>query len=200
MSDTTNGTKDLSPVLVVIRGIPGSGKSHLATALFRALGTDSATILDPDMIDTTDETFLSFSRNLSAEGLDEAIHPFRWLRKTACEAIAPGHIIIWNQPFTIRGIFDRLVQFLQTHAESETDTRLSVLVVEITIDPEKAKKRIAERKKHGGHGPLDAIFEHRVNEYESFADGYHTVTVSGEDDVAQSTRTIIEHIHKLQDS
>jgi Thymidylate kinase len=184
------------PLLIMVRGLPGSGKSHLAAELASELGKDNTVVLDPDALDTTDEAYQAFSRELEKEGVDKRIHPFRWSRKRACDAIAAQKIVIWNQPFTDRGIFERLVAFLEEYAR-EQGLRLPVLVVEVEIDPEVAKARIARRKQEGGHGPSEGTFAARVRDYQSYADGFRTVTVQGEDDVKVSIGTILQALNNL---
>lgn len=184
------------PTLIMVRGLPGSGKSYLAAALENELSKDGVVVLDPDALDVTAADYLAFSKELDAEGLDKAIHPFRWSRKLACDAIAAGKIVIWNQPFTNRGVFERLVAFLEAHAK-ERNIHLPVLLVEVEIDPETAKARIAERKKAGGHGPSDNTFAHRVGEYESYADSFRAVVVNGKDDVATSLSAVMRALGEL---
>ena len=191
-------TDNHSPILIMIRGIPGSGKSFLAEAIRKKLDSDSVTVVDPDAIDQTSKEYRSFSKQLSTEGLDEAIHPFRWLRKRACDAIAPDHIIIWNQPFTIRGIFDRLIIFLKDHAHNELSLNLQILLVEVDIDIDIAKRRVVDRKKQEGHGPSDATFNRRVQEFESFADGYHTLIVDGQDNVKHTVDAILSELEQIR--
>lgn len=184
------------PTLVMIRGLPGSGKSHLAAALADRLGKGDVTILDPDTIDLAAPDYAKFSKALDREGLDKAIHPFRWSRKLACDAIMAHKIVIWNQPFTNRGIFERLVAFLEGHAH-EHGLHLPVLVVEVEIDHETAKERIARRKQEGGHGPSDNTFAQRAGEYQSYADGFKTIVVQGADEVGVSLAAVLRALKEL---
>lgn len=184
------------PTLIMIRGLPGSGKSYLAAELEKIIGQENVVMPDPDNVDKTNPEYLALSEQLSKEGLDEAIHPFRWSRKRACDAIEAGKIIMWNQPFTNRGIFDRLVAFLQAHAR-EHGIDLPVLLVEVEIDPSIAKQRITKRKQTGGHGPSDNTLNNRINDYESYADGYRTVKVDGQSDVSKSAAAVMQ---ALQDT
>lgn len=184
------------PTLIMIRGLPGSGKSYLATALQKTLGDEHVLVLDPDTIDQTDKAYLAFSDELTKEGLDTAIHPFRWSRKRACDAILAGKIIIWSQPFTNRGIFDRLVAFLQAYAD-ENGIRLPVLLVEIEVDHATARERVAKRKQAGGHGPSDQTFGRRLQEYVGYADSYPAITVHGGADVEVSVAAVLEALQGL---
>jgi predicted kinase len=179
----------------MVRGLPGSGKSYLTAELQKALGKEDVLVLDPDSIDLTAKEYREFSDELAKEGLDKAIHPFRWSRKLACDAAVAGKVVIWNQPFTNRGIFERLVAFIQNYAQ-ERGVSLPVLLVEVEIGHDTAKARIAERKQAGGHGPSDGTFAQRVTEYESYADGFNTVVVHGEDDVTESAAKVLEALQE----
>ena len=66
------------PTLILIRGLPGSGKSYLATALQEALGKDIAITLDPDATDYTSRAYTDLSAALTAEGIEEKFHPYRF--------------------------------------------------------------------------------------------------------------------------
>jgi predicted kinase len=181
----------------MIRGLPGSGKSYLAAALEEKLGKDQVVMLDPDALDTSDKAYLAFSDELTKEGLDKAIHPFRWSRKLACEGAVDGKIVMWNQPFTVQGIFDRLVAFIQAYAD-EHGVQLPVLLVEVEIDHDTAKKRIADRKQAGGHGPSEQTFARRVDEYTSYAKDYRTVVVDGQADIATSVSAVMKALEDLE--
>ena len=183
------------PLLVIVRGLPGSGKSYLSEAVSKKLDGLAVTLLDPDVIKTKSKEFLEFSQSLSEEGLAEAIHPFRWLRKNACDAITANKIVIWNQPFTIRGIFDRLLVFIMDN--SEHDRELDILVVEISIDNTVALERIEKRKNEGGHGPSNDTFEKRVSEYESFSDSYDTLKLNGSDDIDENASLVADRINAI---
>lgn len=185
------------PVLVIIRGIPGSGKSFLATALAQAVGADASVVLDPDKIDTQSDQYKKFSANLTAENVDEKFHPFRYLRQRGFDGILTGKTIIWNQAFADLNGFQITVDRLQTFAK-EHGIDLPLLLVEVEIDAQTARSRIDSRAAAGGHDvPADA-FDGFTQNYKSFANhGYTVVTVNGKDDVAESTRRVIEKLREL---
>jgi len=177
--------------LIFIRGLPGSGKSYLTTALQAALDKDRLAVLDPDAVDRLSQAYQAHVDALTAEGVETALHLYRYLRAQAYQGIEAGKIIIWNQPFTNLEIFHKMIGRLRDHAR-EHEVELSILIVEVEADPTVARGRVAARKRSGGHGPSETTFERFVNDYQSFADeGYKAVTVSGADDVDKSVRTVL---------
>lgn len=189
-------TQTAHPIAIFIRGLPGSGKSYLAEALAAAIGNEKAVNLDPDATDYSSEEYAEHAKAMTAEGVDAQLHPYRFLRAKAYDAIEANKIIIWNQPFTNLEIFNKMVARLQDRA-AECHTRLPMLVVEVEVDSATAKDRVKARKSRGGHGPSDNTFQQRVNDYSSFEDeGYEVVKVNGQDDVEKSVAVIM---HALDD-
>ena len=181
------------PILILIRGLPGSGKSYLAEELGASLGTEQVVMLDPDATDYESAEYTEHSKTLAAEGIEEKFHPYRFLRSRAHQAISDHKIIIWNQPFTLAGGFERTIESVRGYA-SEHDIELPILAVEVDIDPKIAKARIEQRKAQGGHGPSDERFARFIDEYVSFAGmgQDRTITVRGEDNVATSVATVLQ--------
>ncbi|HJQ08217.1 MAG TPA: AAA family ATPase [Candidatus Saccharimonadales bacterium] len=185
------------PTLILIRGLPGSGKSYLASALQKALGKERVLTLDPDTIDYLSKEYTDLSKDLTSEGVEKKFHPHRFLRTKAHTAITSNKIIIWNQAFTNLGGFNRTVAYLQTYA-LEHDTHLPLLVVEVEISHDTAKARIAKREKQGGHSVPEGAFVRFINDYASFADkGFNTIVVHGEDDISASVASVIKALKEL---
>ena len=180
----------MNSTLIIIRGIPGSGKSYLARKLQQSLGTENVVVLDPDSIDKGSEAFRTFSQRLKADGVDEKFHPFRFLRQTGYDGILAGKTVIWNQAFNDFNGFEITVARMKEFAK-EHDVDLRVLVVEIEIDKETAATRIAARVAGGGHDVPREKLDKFAEEYESFAGrGYDTVTVNGAGGSEASVATI----------
>lgn len=188
---------DINPVLILIRGLPGSGKSYLAKALYNALEKDTVVMLDPDATDYKSVAYKEHVQQLTAEGVDPKLHAYRFLRAQAYRGIETGKIILWNQPFTNLEIFQKMIDRLQTHA-AEYNRNLSICIVEVEVDPATANERVQKRKQSGGHGPSEATFLRFANDYASFAHlGFETVHIDGNTDVQASVATILKTLHTL---
>lgn len=185
------------PTLVLIRGIPGSGKTYLTSALVHSIGAQNAVVLDPDLIDLKSEAYLAHSAQLAKEGVDQKFHLYRWSRAKAHAAIEANKIIMWNQPFTNFDGFNKTVINLQNYA-ADHHKHMPLLVVEVEADPKLARQRIVQRKKTGGHGPSEVTFDRFLADYRSFApDGFTTVTVRGEDDIHASVAIVEQALRRL---
>jgi predicted ABC-type ATPase len=183
-----------TPLLIIIRGLPGSGKTYIAEKLVKEFDAASVVSLDPDTINYESADFKQHVIDQTAEGVDPILHDYRYLRAKAYDAIIAHKVLIWNQPFTNLEILQKITTRLSEHAE-EHGTKLSIIIVEVAIDPAVAKERVASRKAYGGHGPDDERFERFVNEYETSATlGYTVIPVNGSDDVAVSVTTILNHL------
>lgn len=186
------------PIMVLVRGLPGSGKTYIATELRKKLGDDQVVMLDPDATDYDSKAYAEHVKAQNAEGVDPKLHAYRFLRAQAYQGIADHKIVIWNQPFTNLEIFNKMVANFNIQAE-ENKTTLSILVVEVEIDPAVAKKRVDKRKQAGGHGPSDDTFARFISDYTTFAPhGYTTLTVRGEDEATVSVAKIFDALQDLK--
>lgn len=192
-----NLVENKQPTLVIIRGLPGGGKSYLAHELQQQIGQDKVVLLDPDEIDENSDDYQVFTAQLTNEGVDAKLHPYRYLRSKGYQGILDGKIIVWNQAFTHQDLLDRTIKNLQAYAQ-EYDKVLSALVVEVEVDLELAKKRVAERAAAGGHNVDDEAFERFVNDYASFtAYGYPLITLDGAADVQANAAKVKQAIEEL---
>lgn len=179
------------PTLVVVRGVPGSGKSYIATELQRKIGDDKIVLLDPDTIDYESDAYRAHCKNQAAEGVDPLLYAYRFLRGQAYEAIEQHKVIVWNQPFTNVDIFHKMIQRLKDHA-AEHNTILTILIVEVSIDLAVARRRVEQRKRDGGHGPSEQTLNKRFQDYRSFAGlGFRVISVHGEQAVNVSVETVL---------
>lgn len=185
------------PIIVIIRGLPGSGKSYVAASLGLSLSAFKTVLLDPDATDYESSDYKEFVRQANIEGVDPSLHAYRYLRAQARQGILDDNIIIWNQPFTNREVFRKMTAGLMGYAH-DASIELRILVVEVNVDEELARQRIEQRKKDGGHGPSINTFKRFAKEYESFADeGFPTIEINGREDVQNSVTAILEQLSKF---
>lgn len=185
------------PILIMMRGLPGSGKSFIARQVVERYGQINTVILDPDAIDFGSDDYAHFSEELSIQQVDSTLHPYRYLRAQAYKAIDEGKLIIWNQAFTNQELVHRTIINLQTHA-TEGGNGLDVLVVDVAIDPETAKERINSRVAAGGHAVNEEMFARFLNDYRSFQGyDYPYILLNGDAPVEASTTTLLEKIKNL---
>lgn len=191
---------NILPVLVLVRGIPGSGKSFLAKELAKEFDHDSYISLDPDQTDYESQAYKDHVIQQRKEGVDEILHPYRFLRAKAYKAIENHQIIIWNQPFTDLQILRNVTNRLEEHAH-ENQTKLPILIVEVEIPEKEAWKRLEIRKAAGGHGPEEERFKKFVSDYSTAAEaGYQTITVDGKENPTIYTKEISEKIKFLSNN
>jgi predicted ABC-type ATPase len=182
------------PLLLIIRGLPGSGKTYIAETLVKEFDSQTVVSLDPDTIDYESDAFKKHVEEQISEGVEPALHDYRFLRAKAYKAIEDHKIIVWNQPFTNLEILKKVTTRLEEHA-MEHGTHLIIVMVEVAIAPSVAKKRIAERKAQGGHGPDEERFERFVQEYATAAPlGYSIIHVDGTDNVEDSVNEIVNNL------
>jgi predicted ABC-type ATPase len=179
-----------TPILIMVRGIPGGGKSYVTAKLREAIGRENVVVLDPDAIDHASDEYITHSQTLTSEGVDAKLHPYRFLRSAAYRGIEANKVIIWNQGFIDFDGFSKTVKNLQTYA-SDHGTTLPTLVVEVEVDAAIAKQRVAKRAATGGHDVPEEAFERFINGYKSFSNvGYTTVTIDGEASIDTSIAAI----------
>lgn len=182
------------PLLLIVRGLPGSGKTYIAERLVKEFDPQTIISLDPDTIDYESDAFKKHIAEQIAEGVEPALHDYRFLRAKAYKAIEDHKIIVWNQPFTNLEILKKVTTRLEEHAV-EHGTTLDIIIVEVAADPEIAKQRVADRKAQGGHGPDDERFERFVQEYTTAAPlGYTIIPVDGTANVADTVKAIVNNL------
>lgn len=190
-------TDSSHPTLILIRGLPGSGKSYVAAALQQAIGSERVVMLDPDATDYKSAAYKAHVEAQTAEGVEPKLHAYRFLREQAYQGIRDHKVVIWNQPFTNLEIFQKMVDRLQTHA-AENGTSLPMLVVEVAADPATAQARVETRKQAGGHGPSENTFARFTREYTTAAPlGYTTLSVDGKADVATSVAAVQNALEQI---
>lgn len=179
-----------TPALIILRGIPGSGKTSIAKGLVGTYGDDTVQLIDPDEVDTTSDDYRTFSRSLSAQGVDEKFHPYRYLHAAARQAIDASKIIIWNQAFVDFKSLIITIERLKDYAH-EQGMSLPILVVNVTIDADVARQRVRTRALSDGRTIDDRVMERFIREYAPFDHSvYPSIVVDGTDSVALSVTSI----------
>lgn len=182
------------PYLVIIRGIPGSGKSYVARHLAEGFSSDEYVILDPDEINTETQDYKQLIRQLLADNVDEKFHQYRYLRRRAHFGIENDKLIIWNQAFTSLKGLELTLNNLLDHAKKNSKV-LQVLIVEVEVDPATARSRIEARVEAGGHDVPQSAFDQFLEDYSTWTDGqYPTLVVDGTEEISKITSLIKEQL------
>jgi predicted ABC-type ATPase len=162
----------VEPCLILVRGLPGSGKSTLAERIVNRLAGVNIAVLDPDQVDEGSPEFAPISARMTTQGIPSEIHVYRHLLRLACDDIAKGEMAIWNQPFTSEVVFRSMLRTVTSISNS-----LQIRIIEMSVDPDTAFRRMANRVERGGHGVPPDRFREFVASYRSFRHfGFPTFT------------------------
>ncbi len=193
-----HNTQKSNPMLVLVRGVPGSGKSFFADKLRISFDQNDYIVLDPDATNYDSQEYKEHIKKQIAENVDPKLHPYRFLRAKAFDAIKNSQIIIWNQPFTDLAVMKNVTNKLEEFAQ-ENNKNLKILVVELVVPKSIAWDRVSQRKSHGGHGPSEEKFNIF---YDSFITaetaGYETISIDGQQDPKVNINTVVKLIEKLR--
>ncbi len=182
------------PILVLVRGLPGSGKSYLVNKFVEKLNTDTI-VLDPDATNYESHEYRQMCQELSSENVDPKFFPYRFLRRQAHEGIKNNKLIIWNQAFTQLDGFQKTIINLSNFA-SENNKKIKILIIEVFVDPEVAKLRIKNRVESGGHDVPEERFNKFVDDYKTFAnEGYPVLSIDGQANIDESVKSVIDFIN-----
>jgi len=190
----------LEPRLIVIRGLPGSGKSTVASEL-QARMSNKTVLVDPDALDKDSEEYKQFSENLvkSQPSVSEKVHPFRYLLHSAETALKNGNTVIWNQPFTDLDNLEYTIAHLEKqHQGEEQNKPLPVLVVNMEVDPEIAWDRVDKRQSSGGHGMTREKFDSYQTKLQTLNGQFQhqALHVRAEQPVEATVEQVMNHISK----
>lgn len=172
-----------APLLIIVRGIPGAGKSFVSRGLAEKFRAGDTVVIDPDAIDRNGHEYQSFTATLETQepDLDRTVFPYRYILETAARVLSEHKTVIWNQPFTdleglsytIRKLF-RLTEGVQPCFKS--------LIVDIEIPEDVAWERILKRQSMGGHSLTRERFLQFVRQFgRANLDGVPEIALSGVD-------------------
>lgn len=185
----------LMNTLIIVRGLPGSGKSVLSEAIAQRLPVGSVTLLDPDLI-LEEEEYNSFVLNLSLTNpdLDSKYYPYRYLIHKAEDSLISRKLVIWNQPFTDLHGLEYTIRKLQKRLAERGHGSFEVLIVEVEVPVDIAQARIRSRIERGGYGPNEELFVEYVQRYETVQGlglDYGVLGVNGTQDVSQLAEDVL---------
>src|SRR3989344_3573670 len=84
--------------LMIIRGLPGSGKSTLTNELLKLTDLSNAIRLNPDFVQIDSPEFVKFCLTRPKDlPLKKLV--YRFLLYSACEKLPTGGQVIWEQPW-----------------------------------------------------------------------------------------------------
>ncbi|MBP7767283.1 AAA family ATPase [Candidatus Saccharibacteria bacterium] len=183
-------------VLMFIRGIPGSGKTFIATETAKKIGNNEVLLIDPDTVDTESTEYLEACQRMRSEGVNETLFTYRFLREKARNGLLSRKVVIWNQAFTGIESFALVVDNFKQYAV-ENNIALKIYVTEVAIDPVIAKQRVRQRTANGGHGVDDDKFEEFIQKYRSLEGlglGYDIISIDGSEDVLINSDILTQRI------
>jgi hypothetical protein len=150
-------------ILVILRGLPGSGKSHLAEDIKNRIANKSISIVDPDMIDEADDSYKDFTAYLAKNEpeLESKFYPYRFLLSKSAEVLRQRGVVIWNQAFTdVDGMI-----YTARKLTSLCSNKIGILVVQLESSPDDAWKRVVSRMRSGGNCMSKEKFDEFVQRY-----------------------------------
>lgn len=172
--------------LIMLRGIPGSGKTTLGDKIMESLGT-RAIGLNPD-----DFRYIDGKYDSSPTSGDQI---FALLDKMAFDSLKCGKIVVWQRVWTTLKSYDDL--------EDQIINKLHpnrLLLIEIDTPKNVAWERIVRRERLGGKQQISPDeFDYYVNRYVSLRNNIpenEFLSLKGEDSVERNSEIIIERLKK----
>lgn len=147
--------------LIIVRGLPGVGKSTIIEHTSHAIHPDSeVTIINPDNIDI--EALDIFASEDGREG-NERQWKYRYTLAETLRSLEQGKTVIWDQPWgQLKGI-EITLENISILLENNLP---KVTIVDLYAPKDLAMQRLNFRIANGGHGPTQETANQMYSEYE----------------------------------
>lgn len=159
--------------LLIVRGLPGSGKTSVLNELTRVPHFSKAVRLDPDVVNITSSEFERFCGNHPSD-LPMQKKVYRYLLYKACDELTTGKTIIWEQPWRnqelLRLTLENIVVIaykLSALPENISKLPFYAGIVEISVSELEARKRVIKRFLDGQHKLLPKDIEEFIEKMEA---------------------------------
>lgn len=140
-------------MLIIVRGLPGSGKSTLTKALSNNGIPSPTLVLDPDKVNKHSAEFCDHIKK-QPTNLPEKTLIYRMLLYQTIEALKEDVTVLWEQAWSWReGIEITIEKISRALCEQEQPI---ILIFELVLCINTAQKRVEERFRQGKH-PLSGI-------------------------------------------
>jgi len=144
------------PLLLFVRGLPGSGKTTVTDTLAETPLLCDAEYLDPDRVNKKQEAYLRHVSKQPADLSNKTVL-YRFLLTKAIAALQTGRHVVWEQPWSwAEGIEITLAKIRNALG---TIITVDPIIIELTVEFEKATERVSERYRQGEHTLNPAQFK-----------------------------------------
>src|SRR3990167_8779751 len=140
-------------LLMIIRGLPGSGKSTLVDGLLRLTDLSGARRLNPDFVQVNSTEFVEFCL-VRPKDLPLKKLIYRFLLYSACEELAAGCQVIWEQPWRKLELLQLTLENINVrgyHLPETASYPFTIAIVETRLSENEARRRVVSRYKAGQH-------------------------------------------------
>jgi adenylate kinase family enzyme len=140
-------------LLIIIRGLPSSGKSTLTDGLLKLIHLSRAKRLNPDFVEVNSPEFVKFCSTRPKDlPLKKLI--YRFLLYSACKELSTGGLVIWEQPWRKLELFRLTLENINVRGYNLPETAdypFTIVIVEISLSEDEARRRVASRYHAGQH-------------------------------------------------
>ena len=162
--------------IIVVFGLPGSGKSYFATKL---AGKLNAEYISSDITRKQIATQPDYSDQ-------ERLNVYDIMMEEAVKALANTNIVVLDATFFLRSARDKLVELVAQH-------HIDIRFIEIIADENIIKERVAKKRQHS-----DADFSVYLKVTAQFEpmDKQHLVLESKRDNIDEMLRSAIHYLEQ----